>query len=281
MMGFSAEWLALREPVDHRSVNPEVRAAIARQFIGRDSVTVVDLGSGAASNLRGTFSVLPKRQDWTLVDYDPALLMAARQRLTAWADAADEQDDALVITKDEHTLTVHFLQADLSESYDPVLSSKPDLVTAAALFDLVSVQSIEKLAETVSRQQTAFYTVLTYDGFASWEPTHPSDGPIRDAFNTHQRSDKGFGPAAGPGGTSALSRAFYTRGHRVLRGTSPWRVDAANATMRKALDEGFANAARETGRVPATDIESWIAHRGLDDGSVSIIGHEDLLALPG
>ncbi|HEU4519792.1 MAG TPA: SAM-dependent methyltransferase, partial [Microvirga sp.] len=87
-MSFSPEWLDRREPVDHRSRNPDLLAALARRFAGRDRLAVVDLGCGAGSNLRALAPFLPERQSWRLVDHDPALLAAARERLAAWADGA-------------------------------------------------------------------------------------------------------------------------------------------------------------------------------------------------
>jgi hypothetical protein len=280
-MSFSAEWLALREPCDHASVNPEMRAALAARFARTESISIVDLGAGAGSNLRGTYEALPARQSWTLVDYDPKLLAAARDKLLVWADSAEASDRGLRLRKAGKALDVTFRQADLAKGgYAPVIAGA-DLVTAAALFDLVSVASIEQLAASVTAAGQAFFTVLTYDGHTRWTPTHPADDALRAAFNAHQKSDKGFGPAAGPGGTSALAKAFYARGYRVLRGTSPWIVDARYGGLRDDLDSGFANAAVESGQVTQATAEGWVANRRGRADAVSVIGHEDLLALPG
>lgn len=280
-MSFSAEWLALREPCDHASVNPEVRAALRAHFSGRERIAVVDLGCGAGSNLRGTFAALPSLQDWTLVDYDPRLLAAARQRLSAWADAASEAaDGGLSLRKDGKSLRVAFREANLSTGAFDAVTGGADLVTAAALFDLVSVESIERLAAALGARGQAFSTVLTYDGHTRWTPAHGDDGIVRDAFNAHQRTDKGFGPAAGPGGTSALAKAFYARGYRVLRGTSPWVVDGRYGPLRQELDKGFAQAAVDSGKVTAATAQAWLAARLDRPDAVSVIGHEDLLAIP-
>jgi SAM-dependent methyltransferase len=279
-MSFSAEWLELREPADHAAVNPEVNAALAARFAGQDSIRVVDLGCGAGSNLRSTWSALPAKQNWTLVDYDPKLLAAARQRLMAWADTAVSDGDDLRLSKAGKVLTVSFREADLSSGDFVAVTAGADLVTAAALFDLVSIQDIEKLAETITAQGAVFYTVLTYDGHTRWSPPHASDAVMRDAFNAHQKTDKGFGTAAGPGGTSALAKAFYARSYRVLRGTSPWIADQRYGRLRQELDSGFANAVRDTGKVAPADIEAWLAHRLAARDRISVIGHEDLLAVP-
>ncbi len=279
-MSFSAEWLSLREPCDHASVNPEVRAALTAHAGGQATIRVVDLGCGAGSNLRGTFAALGEHQHWTLVDYDPKLLAAARATLMRWADASEESGKSLILKKNGKTLHVAFREADLSAGGYADIIRGADLVTAAALFDLVSVASIERLAEAAAANRQAFYTVLTYDGHTRWTPASVADDAVRAAFNADQKTDKGFGPAAGPGGTSALAKAFYARGYRVLRGTSPWVVDRRYGALRDELDKGFAAAAVKAAGVNQSQANAWLANRLGRDDAVSLVGHEDLLAIP-
>src|SRR5262245_3633605 len=99
MSEFSAQWLDLREPVDHRSRNRKLERALAKHFDGWRPITVVDLGCGTGSNLRATAPLLGPEQHWTLVDRDALLLEAAAERLAAWADGADRQADRLVLFK--------------------------------------------------------------------------------------------------------------------------------------------------------------------------------------
>jgi SAM-dependent methyltransferase len=278
-MSFSAEWLALREPVDHASVAPDLRAALASRFAGEASIDVVDLGCGAGSNLRGSFDILPDRQSWTLIDHDPALLAAARARLSAWADAAEAEGEGLRLRKGGKSLTVAFRTADLSAGYPDTLFGNAALVTAAALFDIVSEANIAALAESLGRLRRVFYTVLTYDGVAEWQPTHDQDAAVRQAFNAHQATDKGFGPAAGPRATQALADAFAARRYRVSLSPSPWIVRKEHDALRRELDTGFAGAAREMGLDP-TLVDGWLAHRLAGAHRVTIVGHQDLLAIP-
>jgi ubiquinone/menaquinone biosynthesis C-methylase UbiE len=114
-MSFSAEWLALREPCDHAALNPEIRAALSARFANTEAISIVDLGAGAGSNLRGAFAALPVRQHWTLVDYDPKLLKAARERLKVWADTSVDAGETLRFQKAGKDLTVAFCQADLAK----------------------------------------------------------------------------------------------------------------------------------------------------------------------
>jgi SAM-dependent methyltransferase len=279
MSGFSPEWLALREPADHRSTNAGVRQRLVRHVDGRSPISVVDLGCGTGSNLRGLAPFLGREQSWRLVDHDVRLLQAARSRLRGWADAADTSR-GLRLDRGPITVSVSFCETDLSNGDLTRILEGSDLVTGAALFDLVSQHVIERLAATVAANGQVFYTVLSYDGTAAWQPDHPADAAMRDAFNEHQRGEKGFGPAAGLAATDALAAAFTRHGYAVIRGKSTWVLDHGFAALRRKLNEGWAEAVREGGRVPQDVVEEWLRHRRTDDTAVTIIGHEDLLALP-
>lgn len=277
-MSFSADWLALREPADHAARSKSLLAEVAGAFAGRDAINVVDLGCGAGSNLRGTAEALPDRQYWRLVDYDPKLLAAARGRLTAWADGAASDGDVLVLTKGAKSLRVTFIQADLNTDLDRVLAPSADLVTAAALFDLVSTNWLERFVAALARRRLPLYTVLTYDGTENWAPPHPADQAMLEAFHAHQATDKGFGPAAGPGATTIMAEAFARAGYTVRQASSPWHIGPGMADLAEQLVAGFAGAVGETGRVAQADIDAWLAARR--GGVTCRTGHQDLFAVP-
>ncbi len=278
-MSFSADWLALREPADHAARSKSLLAAVADRFAGRDAINVVDLGCGAGSNLRGTAGALPDRQYWRLVDYDPKLLAAARGRLTAWADGATSDGEVLVLTKGTKSLRVTFTEADLNTDLDRVLAPSADLVTAAALFDLVSAYWIERFVAALALRRLPLYTVLTYDGTDSWAPPHPADQAMLQAFHAHQATDKGFGPAAGPKATIVMAEAFSKAGYAVRQAPSPWHIGPDMAGLSRQLVTGFAGAVSETGRVAQADIDAWLAARRA--GVTCETGHQDLFAVPG
>jgi SAM-dependent methyltransferase len=277
-MSFSAEWLALREPVDHRSVNRDLAAAVAARFDGPDHVSIMDLGCGAGSNLRGSHALFPDSQHWTLVDHDPALLAAARQRLAAWADEASEAGEELLLVKGEKHLMIDFRQMDLTRDLERALDWRPDVVTAAALFDLVSAAWLERFVAALAARGLPLYTVLTYDGREDWQPPHAADAAVLAAFNLHQKTDKGFGPSAGPDATALMARLFKKAGYHVTQADSPWVLGGADRALTDALTSGIAAAARETGRVPPEDLTGWLAAKR--DAAHGTVGHQDLFARP-
>ncbi|HMN73617.1 MAG TPA: class I SAM-dependent methyltransferase [Rhodoblastus sp.] len=276
MSGFDPAWLDLREPADHRARNGKALAACAAHFAGRAHMRIVDLGCGLGSNLRALAPHLPARQSWRLVDHDPVLLATARERLTTWGRTAEEIDGALRLTRDGRTIDVEFVQADLS--HDAAAALGADLVTAAALFDLVSQDWIERFVARVSAARTPFYTALTYNGVETWSPPDARDADILAAFHAHQGRDKGFGPSVGPRATGILTRLFEAQGYAVTTGESPWRLTRADAALIALLANGVADACAETGLVSAETAEGWRAARA---EAVVEIGHLDLFARPG
>lgn len=276
MSGFSPEWLSLREGADHRARDAHLGLKLAERLQKKPRVVVRDLGCGTGSNIRATYALLGPEQYWTLVDYDPRLIAAARTHLTAWSDRATDIGDGLELMKSGKRLVVNFLQADLTANLDRALGDTPDLVTASALFDLCSTPFIDRFAAAVANRRAAFYTVLTFNGIQRWTPKHAADQALCDAFCAHQLTDKGFGPSAGPTAPRVLKVAFERAGYKVEEGDSPWLLGRSDQSLIDALAPGFADAVVETGRVSADDVTSW--RKSPRHGAE--VGHTDTFAIP-
>ncbi len=276
MSGFAADWLALREPADLRARNGTVREAATAPFERHGAATVVDLGCGTGANLRALAMHLPAVQHWRLVDDDPTLLAAARAALTHWADRSEQRAEGLVLDKSGKHIDVVFERADLAKSFDDVLASPADLVTAAAFFDLVSQAWIAAFCHALARHALPLYAVLTYDGCEEWSPPHPADAAMRAAFHAHQNRDKGFGPAAGPAAAAIVQAALRSEGYDFVSGPNPWHLDSGDEALIAALAEGAAAAVAETKLVPSADCAAWRQARMA--ARACTIGHVDLFA---
>ncbi len=282
MSGFSSHWLGLREPVDHASRSAPLQAAMLaslRQRHGADlsGLRLLDLGSGSGSNMRALVPLFGNNQDWTLVDYDPALLDASLQLTVQWADEIlSEQADGLQVLKAGKTISIRWLRADLNKDIERVLvDAKPDMVTAAALFDLISPVWIARFCRAL---KTPFYTVLTYDGRSAWVPPHEADEDLLTAFHAHQMTDKGFGVAAGPQAAAVLAQCLEAEQFSVARGDSAWQLSAPHRALLDLLHQGMVEAVEQMGRVSAARLSQWSATRS--QTTDCLIGHEDTLAIP-
>jgi hypothetical protein len=278
-MSFSPAWLALREGADHRARNLDVAGALAARTSCCARLSLLDLGCGAGSNLRATAPLLPPiRQAWRLVDNDPALLVAARAGLCAWADSVEEGRDGLTLVAHGKHIEVAFIEADLRAGLAPLLTPCPDIVTAAALFDLVSPEWLARFTADLSAAELPLFTVLTYDGGERWSPALPDDDAMIQAFHAHQATDKGFGPAAGPQAVALLAQGLRAVGYTVSTGPSPWQLTGADRDLIAALASGTADAATQTGQVPHHRAAAWADARR--SAGTCEIGHTDLLAWP-
>jgi hypothetical protein len=280
MTGFSAQWLALREPADHRARDVSLRDKVVHDLahlarVRPGPINLVDLGCGSGSNLRALAPHLPATQHWTLVDYDPALLSAAKAALMQWADKIVSEQETLVVLKNGKHISIDFLCEDLSNNLEAVLSRPMDLLTAAAFFDLVAESWLERFCGLLN---APLYTVLTYNGQEVWSPPQPTDAAMLNAFHAHQQTDKGFGAAAGPTAAGVMEKLLKARGFAVSSAQSPWKLNASDRNLIEQLAIGSAGAVMETKRVSVEEVSAWKQSRSL--AQTCEIGHTDLYARP-
>ena len=278
-MSFSSEWLRLREPVDHRSRDTALLSKAASYLANKDEPVIYDLGAGAGSNLRGTALSLGPRQRWVLVDYDPALLSASLEFLVAWADKSRPTAAGLELEKSGKLIRVEVKRADLNANPAPWDEQKPDLVTSAALFDLVSAQWIDRFCAALAKDKLALYTTLVHDETAKWSPPHEADAQISEAFERDFGKEKGFGPSAGNQAIGYMTKKLKSLGYEIALNDSPWRLGAEDHDLIAQLADGWANAVRETKAVSEDVIQKWLAARKTR-GTMCVVGHKDLLAIP-
>ncbi len=252
-MGFSPDWLTLREPVDHASRDAGLLAQ-AVACAGQGAV-VVDLGSGTGSTARAFGDAACARCQWRFVDSDQALLDIAQARHPGAERVVFDLRDI-----------------------DQLPLEGVGLVTASALLDLMPLEWVTALARRLQGAGIPFYGALNFNGVMRWSPRHDADAGVTRAFNTHQRTDKGIGPALGPTASEAATQVFKQHGFDVHLGDSPWELGAAEARLHDELLAGIGHAAAEVGFAQARD---WVAdRRAAVAQTAGYIGHTDILALP-
>ena len=275
MSGFSPVWLALREPADRAARNRDVLDACAQAFAGLDHLHICDIGAGTGASVRAFADFLPRRQRWTLVDYDAENLAAATAALTAWADTVSHEKDVLTLHRGTRRLEIRTRVHDLAR--DPAgWPGDVDVVTASAFMDLTSAAWIERFVAKLAAGKIPLLSTLTVDGAFTLEPAHPLDQNVIAGFHAHQAGDKGFGPSVGPAGALLLERALEKAGYTLTTGESPWTLDRADADLMGATLDGMAAAVAETGTVEAAALAQWHA-QGLKAQRLTV-GHRDVFA---
>ena len=159
-----------------------------------------------------------------------------------------------------------------------------DLVTASALLDLVSDAWLRRVCERCQAMDAAVLFALTYDGCIRCTPIHHFDETIAALVNRHQRSDKGFGPALGPGATTAAANHLTALGYEIGVTPSNWNLTPDQHALQRELIDGWSHAAAEMRPDEAAAIDAWRLSRltDVDRGrSFLTVGHQDLIGLPG
>ncbi|HTY48176.1 MAG TPA: hypothetical protein VMB48_00635 [Steroidobacteraceae bacterium] len=291
MGDFTPEWLALREPLDARSRAQALAVAVAglagAPGARERGLTVIDLGAGTGANLRHAAPRLGGRQEWLLVERDPRLLGAMHGCMRDWAAASgagfEEVGERLVVRGAQYQCTIRSACLDLATQLDALAVPHGALVCASALLDLVSESWLRALARHIAERDAVAWFVLSYDGRIECEPPEAEDAVVRELFNLHQRTDKGFGPALGPEAGVAAMRIFAECGCGIRCAPSDWELAPGDRTLQHALLEGWFRAAVQidAGQEPA--LRGWLARRRaqVEAGRSKLrVGHVDVLAAP-
>jgi SAM-dependent methyltransferase len=260
---FTADWLALRELVDHRSRSDGLLGTLSAWWGTAGGSRIADLGSGTGSNLRYLAPRLSGVQEWTLVDHDSALLASVEPL--------------------ERVTRLERVSGDLAREGLEV-ARRADLVTGSALLDLVSDTWLKQLVDACRPTRCAALFALSVDGFIEWSDSDADDRLVVDAVNAHQRRNKGLGPALGPTAGDVAEQCFRAAGYRTWQVPTPWRLSSGDAALALSLVDGWARAAEEELPVQAKRIQAWTKRRQrkIREGIfVLMVGHVDLLALPG
>lgn len=281
---FSDQWLTLREPADHLARDAQLthaadrwlarRAHSLRPFETRRAI--VDLGCGSGSNLRYLAPRLQGAQRWRLVDHDAELLASARLRCES------------LTSLDNQPIHLESINASLTDAWEDALRGA-ELVTASALFDLLTLADVDALAQACLRNDCAVLFALSVDGRIRFHDTSgralisDDDRFAFSALEAHQRRDKGGGPALGTQAPRYLRERFHKLGYHIREAETPWRLGPESLALTQALLAGWRSALHEQLPAQIARIDHWHGERldGLMSGQLTLsVGHRDLLATP-
>ncbi|MEL7543384.1 MAG: class I SAM-dependent methyltransferase [Pseudomonadota bacterium] len=263
MSGFSADWLALREEADSRSRSGKVLAAARARFVDASEISICDLGSGTGVSVESFTGLFPPRQRWRLVDIDADNLQRARVRNSG-------RDELAIET------VVHDLAA-----APAIWGAGTDLVTATALFDLVSRDWLEGFVAALAEARLPLLATLTYDGRHVFSPEHRFDDVMHRAFDFHQTGEKSFGLALGPSACTTMIEMLRAHGYEVTTGDSAWQLSAGrDGALIEELLRGWAAAVTDAGLVEKDTVDVWLKAR-IGCSETLLVGHTDIFAVPG
>mgnify|MGYP000011753873 CR=1 FL=1 len=258
-------YLEAKRTVDERALDRRVRDRLRAELPSAPRVLEAGAGTGVT---------VPRLVDWGVaagsyrgVDRDPAVVERARDLRATELDA--ERTDAGFRVDD---LTVRFETGDALEAFD---DERADLVVAGAFMDLVPMGAALDAFAAALGPDGLVYAPITFDGETVFQPDHPDDDAVLDAY--HRAIDDVPGRDA-RAGRHLLDRCRARDGDLLAAGASDWVVHPRDgdypADERYFLERilSFVADAVE-GEVPAA--ESWLAsrRRQLEAGTLTYVAH--------
>lgn len=263
-----ADWLALREPADAAARSAEL-VEMLRPHLPGTGVEIHDLGCGTGSMARWLAVRLPGPQHWVLHDRDVDLLDRAGSDLPGRA-------------RDGSPVTAETRRSDISR-LDPDELTGASLLTASALLDMMTRAELDRLVQTCAAARCPVLVTLSVVGLVELVPADPLDERVRQAFNAHQRRDRGEGPLLGPDAAAAAAAAFARAGLAVTTRSSPWLLGPDQAALATEWFTGWLEAAVEQDPELREEAAAYAPRRMQEatEGRLRVrVHHEDLLALP-
>ena len=260
-------WLELREPLDAQSRSVDLVRHLTGLLPSGSPIRVHDLGSGTGAMRRWLAPQLSGPQTWVEHDRDVELLN--RDRF-----------EGRTLSRDGHPVTVETRASELEAIVDLEGAS---LITASALLDVLTRDSLQNLTRLIASSGAPCLLTLSVDGRVDLQPADPDDARIQQAFNDHQRRATAIGTLLGPDAAAMAADLLEVQGMAVRVAPSPWRLGPACRDLLEAWLDGWIGAASEQDTAAAAASGSYVERRMAHARAGrlnAVVHHVDLLAWP-
>jgi len=282
-----ARYLAAKTTVDDRALNRQVLAEMGR-LMPAGALRVLEVGAGLGT-------MVARLMDWDavvageyiLLDADRQLLNGSRRWLRDWADARGLRCDPLPDGLRVGDLRVRLLHAELGSYLEAAHGAPADVLIANAVLDLVDVPAVLPGLIRLLVPGGVYWFTMNYDGESIFEPGHPHDDQIMQAYHRDMDERFRYGRSAGESRTGRhLFHYLRAAGAPALAaGSSDWVVHAGpdgtypgdEAYFLRSILNTIQNALRNRqDRVEPADLADWLAERGrqLAAGELVYIAHQ-------
>jgi hypothetical protein len=285
-----ARYLAAKTTVDDRALNRHVLAELRRLMpVGAPQVLEVGAGLG---------TMVARLMDWgvvgtceyILLDADRPLLDDSRRWLRDWAAARGLRSDLRPDGLQVGDLRVRLEHAELSRYLEAAHGAQgvpADALIANAVLDLVDVPAVLPGLLRLLVPGGIYWFTINYDGESIFEPGHPHDDQVMQAYHRDMDERVRYGRPAGDSRTGRrLFHHLRDAGAPVLAaGSSDWVVSAGpdgnypgdEAYFLRSILSTIQNALRSRPDwVEPADLADWLAVRGrqLAAGELVYIAHQ-------
>jgi hypothetical protein len=225
--------------------------------------------------------------EYILLDADRQLLDSSRRWLSDWAASRGLHNDLLPDGLRVGDLRVRLVHAELGSYLEAARGVAADVLIANAVLDLVDVPAVLPGLLRSLVPGGVYWFTINYDGESIFEPGHPHDDQIMQAYHRDMGERFRYG---GPAGDSRTGRRLFhylraAGAPALAAGSSDWVVcpgpegnyPGDEAYFLRSILNTIQNALRSSeDRVEPADLADWLAvrRRQLAAGELVYIAHQ-------
>ncbi len=281
-------WLHYRYPCDAAARHADIERKFLTYFEHIHRLHIVDIGAGTGANFRYYFSRLQQSQAWTLVEQNDHLVRASQICLEKFATdhgyGFRREGKYLMITDKDKAARISIVQGTLDHIEQQVDLQKVDVLTANAVFDLISYEQFDHLACKLAACEVCLLATLNYYE-TSFLPFSSSDYQFLRFYHMHMKRPQPFGIAMGADCSEEMLDLLRQHDLSVAQGPSQWHLSRNHTTLHHYLLHFIENAIDElnlTGEEHQA-FHTWFAEkRNLSDQRRLdiLVDHSDIFACP-
>ncbi len=277
---FTIQWLLKRFAYDSIARNKQVEQSCLDYFKHNKDISILDIGSGTGASCIYFMEKITANQVWTLVELNPELAKASAERIAAYAVEngyiVQQGAQQLFLQKKQKFVTVHIRQESFLQMDSRLDWGSIDLLTATAVFDLLSKELFAKFIEPIITYRIPLLGTINYERM-SFLPTDSLSEKYADLYTQHMVRPQAFGHAMGGNCIREITSLFRQNGLSFVSGESNWRIPPEDATMRHYLLDYMADAIPEL--LQTTDelatFTEWLANKRQQKNLTIIVEHRD------
>jgi len=245
---FETNWLDRRYDYDNAARNKKVEEACLNYLQNKTSVTILDIGSGTGSNCLYFLEKMPAIQNWIFVEHDEHLTKYALERIKKHVSelgySVEVAPQKLILQKDNRQIEITYITDSFMDLDKKVDLSKVDLVTAGAVFDLLSFKQFVDVATIVLENEIALLATMNYAEM-NFSPEEASDVLFIEKYEKHMSRPQEFGKAMGKDCSRSMVKFFKKHQKEVVYGSSVWKLNGDEEETHRHLFQFMKSAVSE------------------------------------
>ena len=245
---FETNWLDRRYHYDNAARDKKVEKACLDYLKNKSSVTILDIGSGTGSNCLYFLEKMPAVQNWIFVEHDERLSKYALERIKKQASqlgyTIEVGPQKLILQKEDRQVEITYLTDSFLDLDKKVDLSKVDLVTAGAVFDLLSFKQFVDIASVILENEIVLLATMNYAEM-NFSPEEASDVLFIEKYEKHMSRPQDFGKAMGKDCSRSMVKFFRKHQREITYGASVWKLNGDEEETHSCLFKFMKSAVTE------------------------------------